>query len=74
MVATKAAAPADSTQQAGSDVTKPATVNGANDLSDGDKVILHKKAPQSQLRRRVEASLNQARTSKAPPSQRSHRH
>jgi len=43
--------------------TKPAMVNGATDLTDGNKVVPHKRAPQSQLRQRVEASLNEVRDS-----------
>jgi hypothetical protein len=44
-------------------VTKPTAVNGATDLTDGNKAVPQKKAPQSQLRPRAAASLNQARDS-----------
>lgn len=59
----KPAAVADSTDQTDPDQKKPTTVNGATDLTDGNKAVPAKKAPQSQLRQRAEASLNQARSS-----------
>ncbi len=62
-VTTKPAAATDRTDQADPDLTKPTTVNGATDLSDGNKAVPHKKTPQTQLRQRVETSLNQARYS-----------
>lgn len=60
--------PAPVTDQADSDLTTPdltkaTTVNGATDLSDGNKAVPRTKAPQSQLRQRVQTSLNQARDS-----------
>jgi hypothetical protein len=62
-VTTKPAAATDRSDQADPDPTKPTAVNGATDLSDGNMAVPRTKAPQSQLRQRVETSLNQARDS-----------
>ncbi|BBY62486.1 hypothetical protein [Mycolicibacterium helvum] len=55
--------PAASTDRTDPGLTKHATVNGATDLSDGNKAVPHKKAPQSPLRQRAEATLSQVRDS-----------
>ncbi|WP_179474895.1 hypothetical protein [Mycolicibacterium vinylchloridicum] len=57
------AAVAASSDQTDRDQQKPTTVNGATDLSDGNKAVPATKAAQPQLRQRAEASLNQARSS-----------
>jgi hypothetical protein len=76
-VTSKPAASADS------DLPKPTKVNGTTDLTDGNKAVPHKMVPESELRQRVTASLNQARDSlerfgdslrKAMAPHRSHRH
>ncbi|EHB49776.1 hypothetical protein MycrhDRAFT_5163 [Mycolicibacterium rhodesiae JS60] len=59
----KSAAADDSTAQTDPDLKKSTTVNGATDLTDGNKAVPAKKAAQPQLRQRAEASLNQARSS-----------
>ncbi|MBB3605877.1 hypothetical protein FHT40_005564 [Mycolicibacterium sp. BK556] len=53
----------DEADQTEPDQKKPTAVNGATDLTDGNKAVPNKKAPHTQLRQRAEASLNQARTS-----------
>jgi hypothetical protein len=77
------ATPAATTTSSETDTSKPKTVNGGTDLTDGNKAAPHGKAPQAQLRQRTQASLNQARTSrqrlgdalrKAITSHRPHRH
>lgn len=57
------AAVADSSDKTDPDQQKPTTVNGATDLSDGNKAVPGTKAAQPHLRQRAEASLNQARSS-----------
>lgn len=42
---------------------KPTAINGATDLSDGNKAVPRTKAPQSPVQNRVETSVNQVRTS-----------
>jgi hypothetical protein len=92
VVTTTPAASADRTnrtEQADPDLTKPTTVNGATDLSDGNKAVPRAKGPKSPLRQRAEASLNEVRVSlkglgdalrkavtpaKPPRLHRSHRH
>ena len=68
VVTSKPAASADRTNrpgQADPDLNKPTTVNGATNLTDGNKTVPRTKAPQSTLRQRAEASLSQVRVSLA---------
>ena len=62
-VTTKPKGSAAATDQTELDVKNPPAVNGATDLSDGNKAVPAKKAPRPQLRQRAEASLNQVRSS-----------
>jgi hypothetical protein len=92
VVTTKPTASADRTHRTGQadpDLNKPPKVNGATNLTDGNKAVPGTNAPQSKLRQRAEASLNQVRVSleglgdalrkavtppKPPRLHRSHRH
>lgn len=58
--AASSADPTEQSDQPDSNVTKPTAVNGATDLTDGNKAVPNKKAPHAQIRQRAEASLNQA--------------
>ncbi|GAY17335.1 hypothetical protein [Mycobacterium sp. shizuoka-1] len=57
------AAPTPSADRADAEPAKPTAVNGATDLTDGNKAVPRAKAPQAALRQRTVAPLNQVRDS-----------
>ncbi|MCX2934097.1 hypothetical protein ORI20_27900 [Mycobacterium sp. CVI_P3] len=62
-VNSKSSAPAGPTGKADSGSRKPSAINGATDLSDGNKAVPQKRVSQSQMRQRALASVNRTRDS-----------